>query len=41
MNDKLEVVLKRNTKIEPSTIEFEVPDIKTIGSEFISLSDLK
>ena len=37
---KLEVVLKGNTKIEQSSIEFEIPDMRTIGSPLIPLCNL-
>lgn len=37
---KLEVVLRNNTKIEPSSVEFEIPDMKTVGSSLIPLCDL-
>ena len=37
----LEVVIKSHTKIEPSTTQFNVPDIKTVGSSIIQLNQLK
>ena len=39
-NGKLEVVLKGHTKIEESSMAFEVPDFKTIGSPLIALCEL-
>lgn len=39
-SNKLEVVLRGNTKIEPSSFEFEIPDMKTVGSPLIQLCDL-
>lgn len=38
--NNLEVVLKSNTKIESSTQQFHVPDLKTVGSSIINLSQL-
>ena len=37
---KLEVVLKPFTKIQRSPMQFDIPDIKTVGSPIISLSEL-
>ena len=38
--DTLEIVLKRNTTIEESTTEFEIPDLTTAGSTVVHLSDI-
>ena len=38
--NNLEVVLKSNTRIESSTQQFNVPDLKTVGSSIINLSQL-
>ena len=38
--NKFEVVLKQNTKIEQSPVEFEIADLKTVGSPLTPMSDL-
>lgn len=40
MKDSLELVLKSHTKIEKSTMSFEIPDLKTAGSFVITLDKL-
>ena len=37
---KLEVVVRSNTKIQRSPVEFEIADMKNIGSPLIPLCDL-
>ena len=36
----LEVVLKSQTKTEPSETQFDVPDLKTVGSSFVTLNNI-
>ena len=36
----LEVVLKSHTKIEPSEIQFNVPNLKTVGSSLVQIDQL-
>ena len=38
--NKLEVVLKSKTQVEETNIEFDIPDLKTVGSSEIQLNEL-
>ena len=39
-NNTLEIVLKTYTQIEPSEAQFNIPDLKTVGSTIVSIKDL-